>query len=107
MVKVANGLEMGLTDDKDKDIYKVPAYLQTMLQNRWLGDKTGQGFYKKVKGEGGEKQIMALDLKTMEYHPQTKPRFDSVGNARQVDNLKDRLKFFSTQTDKAGKFLTN
>ena len=104
LVKVANGLEMGLTDDKDKDIYKVPAYLQTMLQNRWLGDKTGQGFYKKVKGEGGEKQIMALDLKTMEYHPQTKPRFDSVGNARQVDNLKDRLKFFSTQTDKAGKF---
>ncbi len=104
LVKVANGLEMGLTNDKDKDIFKVPAYLQTMLQNKWLGDKTSQGFYKKVKGEGGEKQILALDLKTMEYHPQTKPRFDSVGNARQVDNLKDRLKFFSTQTDKAGKF---
>ncbi len=104
LVKVANGLEMGLTDDKDKDIFKVPAYLQTMLQNKWLGDKTGQGFYKKVKGEGGEKQILALDLKTMEYHPQTKPRFDSVGNAKQIDNLKDRLKFFSTQTDKAGKF---
>jgi 3-hydroxyacyl-CoA dehydrogenase len=104
LVKVANGLEMALTEDKDKDMFKTPAYLQTMIQNKWLGDKTGQGFYKKVKGDGSEKQILALDLKTMEYKPQTKPRFESVGSARQIDNLKDRLKFLSTQTDKAGKF---
>jgi len=105
LVKVANGLEMGLKDDKDKDIFKIPAYLQTMLDNKWLGDKTGQGFYKKTKGEGGEKEILALDLKSMEYKSQIKPRFDSIGNARQIDNLKDRLKFLSAQTDKAGLFI--
>ena len=105
LVKVANGLEMGLKDDKDKDIFKIPAYLQTMLDNKWLGDKTGQGFYKKTKGEGGEKEILALDLKSMEYKSQIKPRFDSIGNARQIDNLKDRLKFLSAQTDKAGQFI--
>ena len=105
LVKVANGLEMGLRDDKDKDIFKIPEYLQTMLNNKWLGDKTGQGFYKKIKSDKGETQILALDLKTMEYHEQVKPRFDSVGNAKQVEGLKDRLKFLSTQTDKAGKFI--
>lgn len=105
LVKVANGLEMGLKEDKDKDIFKIPTYLQTMLDNKWLGDKTGQGFYKKTKGEGGEKEILALDLKSMEYKSQIKPRFDSIGNARQIDNLKDRLKFLSAQTDKAGQFI--
>jgi len=105
LVKVANGLEMGLQNDKDKFIFKIPAYLQTMLDNKWLGDKTKQGFYKKSKSADGETQILALDLKTFEYHVQTKPRFDSVGNAKQVENLKDRLKFLSTQTDKAGKFI--
>lgn len=105
LVKVANGLEQGLVNDTEKDIFKIPAYLETMIQNKWLGDKTGQGFYKKEKGADGEKQILALDLKTMTYAPQTKPRFDSLGNAKQIDNLKDRLKFLSTQTDKAGQFL--
>jgi len=105
LVKVANGLELGLVDDKDKDIFAIPPYLTVMLQNKWLGDKTGQGFYKKSKSAAGEKEILALDLKTMAYNVQIKPRFESVGNARQIDNLKDRLKFLSTQTDKAGKFL--
>jgi 3-hydroxyacyl-CoA dehydrogenase len=73
LVKVANGLEMGLQNDKDKAIFKIPAYLQTMLDNKWLGDKTKQGFYKKSKSAEGETQILALDLKTMEYHVQAKP----------------------------------
>lgn len=105
LVKVASGLSAGLTQDGDKDIFNIPAYLQTMLQNQWLGDKTGQGFYKKIKNESGESEILALDLKTMEYRAQTKPRFESIGNARQIENLKDRLKFLSAQTDKAALFI--
>lgn len=105
LVKVANGLQLGLPNDKDKDIFKIPAYLQSMLEKNWLGDKSGQGFYKKTKSITGEKQILALDLNTLEYKEQTKPRFDSVGNAKQIESLKDRLKFLSAQTDKAGQFL--
>ncbi len=105
LVKVASGLQLGLPNDKDKDIFKIPAYLQSMLEKNWLGDKSGQGFYKKTKSATGEKLILALDLNTLEYKEQTKPRFDSVGNAKQIESLKDRLKFLSAQTDKAGQFL--
>ncbi|MCB9251538.1 MAG: 3-hydroxyacyl-CoA dehydrogenase/enoyl-CoA hydratase family protein [Flavobacteriales bacterium] len=105
LAKVAAGLEMALTNDREKDIFKLPEYVQKMLDKKWLGDKTKQGFYKKTKDENGNRLILALDLKLMEYQMPTKTRFDSVGNARQIENLKDRMKFLSTQTDVAGKFI--
>lgn len=106
VVKVANGLEKTLTDETEKSFFKTPDYLNKMLENKWLGDKTGQGFYKKSKTAAGDKEILALDLKTLEYKLQNKPRVEWFTAAKQIDNTADRLKFLSVQTDKAGQFLS-
>lgn len=105
LVKVANGLENVLNDNEEKNFFKTPEYLNKMLENKWLGDKTGQGFYKKTKSQSGEKEILTLDLKTLEYRKQIKARFEWFTAAKQLENLADRLKFISVQTDKGGKFL--
>ena len=75
-----------------------------MVDNNWLGDKTGQGFFKKTKGGGGEKEILTLNLQTMEYGPRQKPKFASVEAAKPIDDLKTRLKALCTGMDKAGEF---
>ena len=63
-------------DDESRERYKVPRCVEEMVKRRWLGDKTGQGFYKKVSGEG-EKEILTLDVNTMEYRPRQKAKFAS------------------------------
>ena len=78
--------------------------LLTMGQNKWLGDKTGQGFYKKVKKDGGKSEIMALDLKTLEYKPSEKVKFATLEAAKLVDSLKDRMKVLVSGKDVAGDF---
>ncbi|NUM32827.1 MAG: enoyl-CoA hydratase/isomerase family protein [Bacteroidetes bacterium] len=105
VVKVANGLENNLSEAIEKNIFKIPAYLNKMIENKWLGDKTGQGFYKKIKNEKGEKEILVLDLKTLEYKQQEKPRIEWFTAAKQIEGLSDRLKFLSVQTDKSAQFL--
>lgn len=105
LVKVANGLENVLKDSEEKNFFKTPEYLNKMLEKKWLGDKTGQGFYKKTKSHSGEKEILTLDLKTLEYRQQNKARFEWFAAAKQIENVADRLKFLSVQTDKGGKFL--
>jgi 3-hydroxyacyl-CoA dehydrogenase len=75
-----------------------------MVDNNWLGDKTGQGFFKKTKGGDGEKEILSLNLKTMEYGPRQKPKFASVEAAKPIDDLKTRLKALCTGMDKASDF---
>src|SRR5678815_253210 len=72
--------------------------------SNWLGDKTGQGFFKKTKGAGGEKEILTLDLKTLQYNPRQKPKFASVDAAKPVDDLKQRLKMLVAAQDKGGDF---
>ncbi|HMT28493.1 MAG TPA: enoyl-CoA hydratase-related protein, partial [Bacteroidia bacterium] len=73
-------------------------------ENKWLGDKTNQGFYKKVKGPDGKSEILALDLKTLEYRPQTKTKFATLEGTKGVDDLRQRLKMFYSGKDKAGEF---
>jgi len=75
-----------------------------MLERKWLGDKTGQGFYKRI-GKGDSKEILALDWKTLEYHPAEKPRFPSVEAARNIEDLGERLKTLLRSDDRAGRFL--
>jgi 3-hydroxyacyl-CoA dehydrogenase len=113
LVKVANGVEENCADDEARELFKIPAWLQTMIEKKWLGDKTGQGFFKKVKlpvTEGSpeerktDKEIYTLDLKTLEYVPRTKPHFDSVKLAEAIEDLKPRLKMLFTAKDKAGEF---
>lgn len=101
---VARALPVNVPDDEAKDIFAIPPFVETMLANKWLGDKTGQGFYKKVKGDNGEKQILTLDLQTMEYRPKVKNKFATLDAAKPIENLAQRLNVLYNGADKAGAF---
>ncbi len=98
--------------DERSDL-RLPDFFTQMLQHKWLGDKTKGGFYKKAKGEAGkEDERMALDWKTLEYHPRQKPKFASLDMAKNVEDTGARLRMLlglegsgSQKIDKAGQFL--
>ncbi|MBS1774483.1 MAG: 3-hydroxyacyl-CoA dehydrogenase/enoyl-CoA hydratase family protein [Bacteroidetes bacterium] len=104
LVHVAKALPQNVPNDEAKDIFKMPPFLDKMVENKWLGDKTGQGFYKKVKGEGGKSEILTLNLQTMEYGPKQKTKFPTIEAAKPVDDLAQRLKVLYAGQDKAGEF---
>jgi 3-hydroxyacyl-CoA dehydrogenase len=104
LVKVAKGVYDNCPKDEQRAAFQIPSWLNKLVENNWLGDKTGQGFFKKTKGAGGEKEILTLDLKTLEYKPRQKPKFASVDAAKPVDDLKQRLKMLVAAQDKAGEF---
>ncbi|HWH64280.1 MAG TPA: enoyl-CoA hydratase/isomerase family protein, partial [Ginsengibacter sp.] len=79
-------------------------WLQKMVDNKWLGDKTGQGFFKKTKSADGSKEILTLDLDSFEYKPRNKPKFATLDTAKPIDDLKKRLKILVAGKDKAGEF---
>lgn len=105
LVKVASNIYKDCPLDEAREIFTIPEYVNKLVANNWLGDKTGQGFYKKSRDSEGEKTILELDVQTLEYRPSGKPNFPSVAAAKPVDNLKDRLKLFHSAQDKAGEFL--
>jgi 3-hydroxyacyl-CoA dehydrogenase len=104
LVHVANGLVQNCPNDEAKDLFVLPGYLKKMVENKWLGDKTGQGFYKKVKGADGKSEIQALDLKTLEYKPSQKVKFATLELTKPIENLKERVKVLVAGKDKAGEF---
>ena len=105
LIKVAKGIYENCPSDEQRAVFEVPAWLNTVAENNWLGDKSGQGFFKKTKGAGGEKEILTLNLKTLEYAPRQKPKFASVDAAKPIDDLKQRLKMLVAAQDRAGAFL--
>jgi 3-hydroxyacyl-CoA dehydrogenase len=104
MIHVANGLYANCKDDANRDEFKLPAFVAKMSENKWLGDKTGQGFYKKVKSDSGKSEILELNLNTLEYQPQTKVRYATLEATKTIDNLKQRMPVLFGGTDKAGEF---
>ncbi len=92
-------------DPHEKEVFDLPELLQKMVDNKMLGDKTKQGFYKKVKGEGGS-EIMALDYEKMEYRPKEKVRFDILGKTRH-EELDKGFKMLVEADEKAGHFAWN
>ena len=90
--------------DPSREIYRVPEFMERMIERGWLGEKRGQGFYKRV-GKGAEKEIHAIDLKTLEYHPAQKVRFPSVEAARPIEDLGQRLRALTAGDDRVGRFL--
>jgi 3-hydroxyacyl-CoA dehydrogenase len=96
LVKVAN--------DEAKATFKLPTWLEKMVEQNWLGDKTGQGFFKKVK-TATSKEILTLNLSTLEYEPRKKTKMASIDAAKAVDNLPARLKVLYNSKDKAGQFI--
>lgn len=101
MIKVSKGLYDNCPDDKAHDLFKLPAYVEKMEANNWLGDKTQQGFYKKTKTSEGKTEILALDLKTLEYRPQQKVKSATLDLTKSIENVRDRMKVFAAGKDKA------
>jgi 3-hydroxyacyl-CoA dehydrogenase len=104
LVLVANGLKQNCPNDEANSLFVLPEYLKKMVENKWLGDKTGQGFYKKVKNSEGKSEILVLDLKTLEYKPSVKVKFATLELTKPIDNLKERVKVLVAGKDKAGEF---
>ena len=97
-------------DDESREAYKVPALVEEMAKRNWLGDKTGQGFYKRLKGEG-EREILTLDVNTMEYRPRQKAKFASIETGKTIEDTQQRLRtllqplFEGQKADKAQQFM--
>ncbi len=104
LVHVANGVAESCPKDEAIDSFKIPGYVSKMVENKWLGSKTEQGFFKKVKGADGKSEIHSLDLKTLEYKPSVKAKFATLEATKSIDNLRDRMKVLIAGTDKAGEF---
>ncbi len=104
LIKVAQNLHAGLPNDEGREMFKMPEVINKLEQNKWLGDKTGQGFYKKTKSSKGETEILTLDLKTLEYKPKAKSKFATLETTKTIDNLRERFKVLLAGKDKAGDF---
>lgn len=103
-VKVATNLYEGLPNDESRDAFKLPKIVKELYDRKWWGDKTKQGYYKKVVDENGKKEILELDLKSYEYVAKSKTLFDAVGEAKDNENLKERIKILVNYDDRAGEF---
>jgi 3-hydroxyacyl-CoA dehydrogenase len=110
LVHVVKNIYETAPNDESREMYKVPALVEEMVKRGWLGDKTGQGFYKKVKGEG-EKEILTLDVNSMEYRPRQKARFGSLEMGKAIEDTRERLRALlepvleGQKGDKAQQFL--
>ncbi len=99
LVHVANGIYKNCPNDEAHNLFKLPNFISKMLENKWLGSKSGQGFYKK---EG--KKINVLDLKTLEYKEKKRVRFETLEQTKSIENIIDRFKILVKGKDKAGEF---
>jgi len=91
LVHVVRNIYDNATSDTSRDIYKVPPFMEEMLKRGWLGDKTGGGFYKKVKS-GGESEILTLDWQKMEYRSRLKAKFPSIEAGKAIEDTRERLR---------------
>lgn len=104
LVKVANGVENNCPNDEARQKFKIPTYIEKMVEHGWLGSKSNQGFYKKSKDENGKKTILELDLNTLEYKSKSRVNFPTIELAKQEEKLVNRVKILATGKDKAGEF---
>ncbi len=104
LIHVANGVYENCPNDEMRSNFKLPDFITKMSENKWLGDKTKQGFYKKSKDAKGKRVIEALNLKTLEYAPKQRAKFATIAAAKQEDDLLKRLKILVKGKDKAGEF---
>ena len=88
------------TEDESRDTFVLPDYINKMLENKWLGQKSGQGFYKKIE----KGLIHSIDLDTLEYTPQNKKKYSGVRIAKEYTNLEDRIRSLCYSNDPAGEF---
>jgi 3-hydroxyacyl-CoA dehydrogenase len=104
LVHVSNGVKDNVSNDEMSDLFQIPEYVQKMVDEKMLGDKTKRGFFKKTKDAQGKREILVLDLNSMEYGPRSKPKFASMEAAKSIDDLSKRLQFLFQFDDRAGEF---
>ncbi|MFD2561364.1 3-hydroxyacyl-CoA dehydrogenase/enoyl-CoA hydratase family protein [Aquimarina rubra] len=104
LVHVANGIADNCPDDERHELFKLPDFIDTMMENKWLGSKTGQGFYKKNVSPEGKKEILSLDLNTLEYRANKRASFATLEITKTIDKVVDRFKVLVSGKDKAGEF---
>lgn len=103
LVHVANGLKDNCPNDEERALFELPDYISRMVENNWIGSKSGQGFYKKVKNPDGSSEILVLDLNTLEYRSQEKVKFATLEMTKPIEDLKQRTKMLFMGMDEAGK----
>src|SRR5690554_5542913 len=101
LVNVAKGLYENAKEDEAREVFNLPTYVQKMVGSGWLGEKSQQGFYKKVKGEDGKSEILVLDLETLEYRVQEKVKSATLEATKPIESIRQRMKVFESGRDKA------
>ena len=104
LVHVANGIYENCKNDERLELFKLPDFISTMMENKWLGSKTGQGFYKKTVSAEGKKEILSIDLNTLEYRSAKKAKFATLELTKSIEKVADRFKVLVKGKDKAGEF---
>ena len=111
LAHVVRNIYDSVPNDESREIYKLPPLIEEMMKRGWLGEKTGSGFYKRVKKGGGESEILTLDTKTMEYRPRQKAKFASIEAGKMIEDTRERLRSFvgpileGKVVDKAARFI--
>jgi len=110
LVHVVRNIYENVPEDESREKYRVPALVEEMMKRGWLGEKTGSGFYKRMK-KGGESEILTLDWHTIEYRARQKARFGSIEAGKAIEDTRERLRMLVGPTlegkggDKANRLL--
>ncbi len=103
LLHVADNLYENLPNDPQRELFRMPDFVREMVKRGWTGDKGGQGFYKKMRGASGSSDILVIDPQTLEYRPQQKVRFPSIGAARDKADVNERTRIVLAGDDRASK----
>ncbi|APG63988.1 3-hydroxyacyl-CoA dehydrogenase [Tenacibaculum todarodis] len=104
LVHTANGVKDNCPNDEMRDQFVIPDFVNHMMENKMLGSKTKQGFYKMTKDANGKRNILSLDLNTLEYREKKSAKFATLELTKTIDNVTDRFKVLVAGKDKAGEF---
>jgi 3-hydroxyacyl-CoA dehydrogenase len=105
LTHVARNLYEAVPDDEDREAYRLPEFVEQMVERRLLGDKTKGGFYQMRKGEGGKKDLWTLDVATLEYRPQQKAKLPSLDAAKNIEDTRARVKSLFWGKDRVAEFM--
>jgi 3-hydroxyacyl-CoA dehydrogenase len=102
---VIHDLHQRLADPEARAAFTLPAFVERMLAQGLVGEKAGQGFYKRVKGAGGESEILTIDPSSLEYGPKKPVRLPSLESSRTINDVGERIKTLYNGSDRVGQFL--
>jgi 3-hydroxyacyl-CoA dehydrogenase len=105
VANVVRDLRERLPGAEARDMFVLPEFVERMLERGLTGEKAGGGFYKRVRNQTGDSEILVLDPQTLDYRPQNKPRFASIETALTSTNVADRVRTLFTAKDRAGEFV--